>query len=83
MTKLQKAEEAADSVVAKVLADQAKRREESEIERKHLEIGQQIAEREAERDRQFMSSMQQTMALMVQSLGAQWYPSPTPFPMGY
>ena len=84
VTKLQKAEEAADSVVAKVLADQAKRREESaEIERKRLEIAQQIAEREAERDRQFMSSMQQMMALMVQSLGAQGYPSPTPFPMGY
>ena len=84
VTKLQKVEEAADSVVAKVLADQAKRREESAtIERKRLEIAQQIAEREAERDRQFMSSMQQVMALMVQSLGAQGYPSPTPFSMGY
>ena len=71
VAKLQKAEEAADSVVAKVLADQAKRREESaEIERKCLEIAQQIAKREAERDKQFMSSMQQMMALMVQSLGA-------------
>ena len=29
-----------------------------------------------------MSSMQQMMALMVQSLRAQGYPSPTPFPVG-
>ena len=84
VTKLQKAEEAADSVVAKVLVDQAKRREESaEIERKRLVIAQQITEREAERDRQFISSMQQMMALTVQSLGPQGYSSPTPFPMGY
>ena len=65
-----------------MLADQAKRREESvDIDRKHLEIAQQISESEAEMERQFMSLMQQMMALMIQSLGAQGFPSPTP--MGY
>ena len=55
MTKLEKAEQSADNLVTKVLADQAKRRAESaEIEKKRLELAIQTAEREAERDRQFM-----------------------------
>ena len=84
LTKLEKAEASADTLVTKVLADQAKRREESaEIEKRRLEIATQTAEHEAERDRQFMQQMQQMMALMVQSIGAQSYPPPTPFPMGY
>ena len=84
LTKLEKAEASADTLVTKVLADQAKRREESaEIEKRRLELATQTAEREAERDRQFMQQMQQMMALMVQSIGAQSYPPPTPFPMGY
>ena len=70
--------------MTKVLADQAKRREESaEIEKRRLELATQTAEREAERDRQFMQQMQQMMALMVQSIAAQSYSPPTPFPMGY
>ena len=81
LNKLEKAEASADTLVTKVLADQAKRREESaEIEKRRLELATQTAEREAERDRQFM---QQMMALMVQSIGAQSYPPPTLFPMGY
>ena len=84
LTKLEKAEASADTLVTKVLADQAKRREESaEIEKRRLELATQTAERKAERDRQFMQQMQQMMALMVQSIGAQSYPPPTPFPMGY
>ena len=87
MTKLEKAKQSADNLVTKVLADQAKRRkvladqakrraESAEIEKKRLEL----AECEAERDRQFM---QQMIALMIQSVRAQSYPPPAPFPMGY
>ena len=84
LTKLEKAEASADTLVTKVLADQAKRREESaEIEKRRLELATQTAERKAERDRQFMQQMQQMMALMVQSIAAQSYSPPTPLPMGY
>lgn len=84
MTKLEKAEESAHALVSKVLTDQAKRRAESaDIEKKRLELATQAAEREAERDRQFMQQMQQMMALMVQSVGAQSYPPPSMFPFGY
>ena len=82
MTKLEKAEESARTLVAKVLADQAKRREEAaEVEKRRLELTTQAAECEAERDRQFMQQMQQLMALMVQSVRAQSYPPPSMFPI--
>lgn len=84
MSKLEKAEESAHTLVAKVLAYQAKRREEdAEVEKRCLELTIQAAERKAERDRQFMQQMQQMMALMVQSVGVQSYPPPSMFPIGY
>ena len=69
--------------MSKVLSDQNKRRTEwAEIEQKRMELAVKEAERQTERDRQFMLQMQQMMALVVQSVAALPHTHPAPHPLG-
>lgn len=79
-SKLQKAEESADAFMSKGLSDQDKRRAEwAEMERQQMEFALKQAERESERDRQFMLQMQQMMAMVVQSVAALPHTHPPPY----